>query len=199
MVLGGADPPGATPLTHDELVGLIPTDLATRGDLDLAEAENIFAARTWAGTRRWTKDALLREEALRDLHRRMFGDVWRWAGQFRRRDTNIGVSWQVIPVELRNLLDDTKAWIDYSTYDADSVTMRFHHRLVQIHVFPNGNGRHARLAADLLARALGQPPFTWGGTTLVDMSEARERYLAALRRLDADRDDVAALLEFARA
>lgn len=196
-LLGGEDPPGATPLSDDDRAGLIPTDLATRGDLNAAEAANVVAARTWAATRAWTADALLRDDVLRDLHRRMYGDVWRWAGTYRRRDTNIGVEWTTIPVALRSMLEDVRAWVEYGTYEPDVLALRFHHRLVQIHVFPNGNGRHARLCADLLARALGGRPFTWGGVALDDVGAARAAYLDALRAMDADRDDVAALLAFA--
>ena len=197
-MLGGPDPPGATPLSADEIDGLLPADVATRADLDEAELENIVAARVWAATRAWSAIGILTREALFDLHRRMFGDVWRWAGSQRRRETSIGVAPETIGVELRNLLDDATTWIQYGTYVADEVALRFHHRLVQIHVFPNGNGRHARFAADLLARALGRPPFTWGGRELVDAGAAREAYLRALRAMDADRDDVAPLLAFAR-
>lgn len=197
--LHGADPPGATPLTDDDLVGLIPNDVATRADLNQVEADNVAAAMVWAATRSWAPAGLLRREALFDLHRRMYGDVWRWAGTQRRRETSIGVAPEVIPVALRDVLEDVTAWVDYGTYDADEAAVRFHHRLVLVHVFPNGNGRHARLCADLLLRALGKRPFTWGGQGLVDPGEARARYLAALRAMDADRDDVASLLAFARA
>ena len=196
--LDGADPPGATPLTDDDLVGLIPTDVATRADLDQVEADNIAGARTWAATTSWTPDRLLRADTLRGLHRRMFGEVWRWAGQWRRRKTSIGVAPEAVAVALQILLDDVKAWIEYGTYDADDIALRFHHRLVLVHPFLNGNGRHARLCADLLARALGRPPFSWGGKNLGDPGAARDRYLAALRALDSYRDDVGPLRDFAR-
>src|SRR5688500_11112676 len=114
--LQGADPAGATPLGEDELDGLIPPDVTTRDDLNRAELNNIVVARTWAAARPWTPDTLLRENILRDLHRRMFGEVWQWAGRPRRRELNIGVAPAAIAVELRNLLDDTRAWIEYGTY-----------------------------------------------------------------------------------
>ena len=195
----GADPPGATPLPDDDRLGLIPTDVATRADLNLVEAENVAAARAWAATRAWTVEGLLRADVLHRLHRRMYGDVWRWAGALRRRETNIGVAPTTIAVALRDLLDDATAWVRFGTFDADVIALRFHHGLVQIHVYPNGNGRHARFCADLFARALDRPPFSWGGRELGDPGAARDRYLTALRRMDADRDDVAALLAFARA
>jgi Fic-DOC domain mobile mystery protein B len=197
--LGGDDPPGATPLTDDDRVGLIPTDVATRGDLNDVEAANISVARTWATTRSWTAESLLRDSTLRDLHRRMYEQVWRWAGTYRRRDTNIGVEWATIPVALRDLLDDAQAWVTYATFEPDVLALRFHHRLVQVHAFPNGNGRHARLVTDLLARALDRPAFTWGGADLTDVGAARAAYLNALRAMNADREDVVALLAFARA
>lgn len=181
------------------MTGLVPSDIATRADLDLAELENIVAARTWVSAQTWTVDRLLAEATLKALHRRMFGDVWRWAGTFRKRQTNVGSSPHAIAVDLRSLLDDTRAWIEFATFEADVIALRFHHRLVLVHVFPNGNGRHARLCADLLVGALGRPAFSWGGRELVDASAARDAYLAALRDMDRNADDVAALLAFARA
>lgn len=198
LVLGGADAPGATPLGPDEVEGLIPTHVAARGDLDAAELENIVAARLWAARRSWPPERLLRVDRLREVHRRMFGDVWRWAGTLRRRDTNIGVPWPAIPVALRDLVDDATVWLAAGTYPPDVAVLRFHHRLVLVHPFPNGNGRHARFYADLLARELGRPPFTWGGVRGFDPVAARAAYLAAVRAMDADPDDVEPLLAFAR-
>jgi Fic-DOC domain mobile mystery protein B len=194
----GGDPPGATPLTPEDLDGLLPSDLATRGDLDRAELENIVEARIWATGRTWTPAALLDPFAVRDLHRRMFADVWRWAGTWRRRETSIGVAPETIAVRVRDLLDDALAWVAHATYPPDEIALRLHHRLALVHPFPNGNGRHARLCADLLARSLGQPVFTWSGGDLGSADATRERYLAALRRMDADPDAVDALVAFAR-
>lgn len=199
VVLGGTDPSGATPLEPDDLEGLIPSDVATRGDLDRAELENIVEARTWAFGRRWDPERLLRVEVLRDLHRRMFRDVWRWAGELRRRETSIGVAPEMVAVELRVLVDDAAFWLANGTYDPDEAVLRFHHRLVQVHAFRNGNGRHARFCADLLARGLGLRPYTWGGRDLTDATAAREAYLTALRAMDRNRDDVVPLRHFARA
>ncbi|WP_374566370.1 Fic family protein [Nitrosomonas sp.] len=74
--------------------------------------------------------------------------------------------------------------------------MRFSHRLVAIHPFPNGNGRVSRLIGDLLAQQLEQEPFTWGRANLVDAGETRARYIEALRA--ADNHDIRPLLLFAR-
>jgi len=193
---GPPDPLGATPLTIEDLEGLIPTDLATRGDLDRAELENILEARAWASRRRWKPEGLLDRYALADLHRRMFGQVWRWAGTWRSRETSIGISHPLIQTELRTLVDDALAWAEFATYPPDEIAVRFHHRLVFIHPFPNGNGRHARLAADLLAGSLGQPVFSWSQRPgeLPD----RRGYREALQALDRDRDDITRLLKFAR-
>lgn len=190
------DPVGATPLTDDDLEGLIPTDVATRGDLDRAELENIVEARTWAAGRTWKPDTVLDSHTLADLHRRMFRQVWRWAGKWRSRETSIGIAPERIQTELRMLVDDALAWTEFTTYPADEIAIRFHHRLVFIHPFPNGNGRHARLAADLLMRSLGQPVFTWSQRPGV--LPDRKRYREALQAMDRDREDVARLLKFAR-
>jgi Fic-DOC domain mobile mystery protein B len=140
---------------------------------------------------------VLNERFVKDLHRRMLGDVWRWAGKFRISERNIGIDHWQIPVALRQLLDDTKAWIQYKTYPPDEIAVRFHHRLVRIHPFPNGNGRHSRLMADLLAMQLGRERFSWGRQGLRHPGAMRARYIAALRA--ADEYDVSFLLAFARA
>ncbi len=126
----------------------------------------------------------------------MLGDVWRWAGRFRTSQRNMGIDYWLIPTELRKLLDDTKAWIEFKTYPADEIAVRFHHRLVLIHPFPNGNGRHARFMADLLIMRLGGERFSWGRESLRDPGIARQQYIAALRA--ADNHDLAPLLAFAR-
>ena len=173
---------------------LIPSHIAFRRELNEAEQENIARAHGWALSR--SRD-LLSEKFIRDLHRRMLGDVWRWAGKFRTSERNLGIAFYEIPVALRQLLDDTKAWIEYKTYPPDEIAVRFHHRLVQIHPFPNGNGRHARLMADLLVMRLGCERFSWGSATLHDAGVARQRYVAALQA--ADNHDINPLLVFARA
>jgi Fic-DOC domain mobile mystery protein B len=184
----------ATPLTPEEMRDLIPAHIAYRSELNEAEQENIARAQEWAlGPRR--RD-LLSEKFAGALHRRMLGDVWRWAGRFRTSQRNMGIDYWLIPTELRKLLDDTKAWIEFKTYPADEIAVRFHHRLVLIHPFPNGNGRHARLMADLLIMRLGGERFSWGRESLRDPGVARQQYIAALRA--ADNHDIAPLLAFAR-
>ncbi len=185
--------PGATPLDPDELAGLILGHIATQGELNEWEQQNIQVGDDWA--RKQRKD-ILSEDFLRQLHRRMFGETWRWAGEFRRSDKNIGVNWLHIGVELRKLLDDVRFQIEHGSSPSDEIAVRFHHRLVAIHPFANGNGRHARLMADLLVERLGRPRFTWGSVNLVDAGETRQRYIAALQAADAH--DIAPLLAFAR-
>jgi Fic-DOC domain mobile mystery protein B len=184
--------PGATPLDPDELAGLIPGHIATQGELNEWEQQNIQVGDDWA--RKQRKD-ILSEDFLRQLHRRMFGETWRWAGEFRRSDKNIGVDWLHIGVELRKLLDDVRFQVEHGSYPSDEIAVRLHHRLVAIHPFANGNGRHARLMADLLVERLGRPRFTWGSVKLVDAGETRQRYIAALHAADAH--DIAPLLAFA--
>jgi len=184
----------ATPLTPEEMRDLIPAHIAYRRELNEAEQENIVRAQEWALSRR--RDPLS-EKFVKDLHRRMLGDVWQWAGKFRTSARNIGIDYWQIPVALRQLLDDAKAWIEYSAYPPDEIAVRFHHRLVQIHPFPNGNGRHSRLMADLLAMQLGRERFSWGRGSLRTAGAARARYVEALRA--ADDHDIAPLLVFARA
>ena len=195
-----SEPEGATPLGSDEMDGLIPTWVSNRSELNAVEQENIIAAMHWAFGRAWSVDDLLTAETMRRLHKKMFGDVWKWAGTYRLRETNIGVAPSQIAVQLHDLLADalmrTRTTSDAAAA-ADEIAVWFHHRMVQIHPFPNGNGRHARLAADLLALAMGGRRFTWGSVDLTDAGEARSDYLRALHA--ADRDfDYELLLAFAR-
>ena len=186
-------PPGATPLDADELASLIPGHITTQGELNEWEQLNIAQGENWS---RKQRKEILNEGFLRQLHKQMFGETWKWAGEFRKTDKNIGVDWLQIGVELKKLLDDAHYQIEHASYLPDEIAVRFHHRLVAIHPFPNGNGRHARLMADLLVERLGQPRFTWGSRSLADESETRQRYIAALQA--ADRRDIAPLLAFAR-
>lgn len=183
----------ATPLAPEERDGLIPSYITLRRELNEAEQANILEAGEWAFARR--RDVLT-EAFLKTLHKQMFGRVWRWAGAFRLTERNIGVAPYRISIDLRQLLDDCRHWVEHSTYPPDEIAARFHHRLVSIHPFPNGNGRHARMAADLLLTRLGQPRFTWGQVNLVDPGVTRQAYVAALRA--ADGHDIQPLLEFVR-
>ncbi len=186
-------PPGATPLDPDERAGLIPGHITTQGELNEWEQLNIVHGENWA---RKQRKEILDEGFLRRLHQQMFGETWKWAGEFRKSDKNIGVDWLNIGVELKKLLDDTRYQIEHASYPPDEIALRFHHRLVAIHPFPNGNGRHARLMADLLVERLGRPRFTWGSRSLVDAGDTRKRYIAALQAADAR--DTTPLQAFAR-
>jgi Fic-DOC domain mobile mystery protein B len=187
------DDDGKTPLTHEEREGLIPSYITLRGELNEAEQANIIEAETWASKR---KNGVLDIRSLNELHRRMFGNVWRSAGKFRTSGKNIGVDAYHITTDLQELIDDCNYWIDNGTYEPDEIAARFHHRLVFIHPYPNGNGRHARLAADLLLTMLGRPRFTWGSVNLTDPGKTRAQYIAALQA--ADNRDYRPLLAFVR-
>jgi Fic-DOC domain mobile mystery protein B len=192
-LLFDGDDEANTPLEPDEREGLIPTYITLRAELNEAEQIGIADADRWAFSR---KRDVLNISFLQALHRRMFGNVWRWAGTFRTTPRNIGIDAYRIAVELTQLVDDTRFWIGNETYPPDEIAIRFHHRLVFIHAFPNGNGRHARLAADMLIVHLGQRRFSWGSASLVAAAEARRNYVAALRA--ADGHDITPLFEFAR-
>jgi Fic-DOC domain mobile mystery protein B len=184
---------GQTPLTHEELEGLIPSHITLRGELNEAEQINIIQAQSWVYKR---NNKVLSIRFLNRLHQRMFGNVWKWAGKFRSSGKNIGVDAYKILTELQELINNTAYWIEHETYSPDEIAARFHHKLVFIHPYPNGNGRHARMAADLLLRSMGQAPFTWGSETLTNPSDTRAEYIAALRA--ADSHDYERLLGFVR-
>lgn len=189
-----AEPEAATPLDPNERDGLRFKHISTRGELDELEQVNIESGLLWLARRR--KRDVLSEEFLRTLHRRLFGDVWTWAGEFRRTGKNIGVEPMHISVQLRMLLDDARYWAEHDTFAPREAGACFHHRLVQIHPFPNGNGRHARIAADVyIADRFGSPPIDWAaGQDLQRSTERREAYIAALRAADAG--DCGPLLRF---
>lgn len=189
----GEEIDGSTSLTEEELEQLTPSYITLRHELNEAEQENILEAEEWAFRR---KRDVLSTRFLDNLHKQMFGRVWRWAGVHRQSNKNVGSDAYRIPTELGHLLDDCRYWIDNDTYEQDEIAARFHHRLVWIHSYPNGNGRHARLATDLLLVALGSTPFSWGRINLVNASKTRSEYIAALRA--ADEHDIKPLLEFVR-
>ena len=187
---------GNTPLSADERADLLP-NLANQEELNEWERQNILEAFAWAlapnNLRR--RDPLV-ESYLRDLHRRMFDQTWRWAGAYRTTEKNIGVPPAEIRERLAALLGDERYWLEHETYPPDELAVRFHHRLVFIHPFANGNGRHARLMADVLAQRQARPLFTWGGGDLVRAGDFRQRYIEVLRAADAH--DIGPLLAFAR-
>lgn len=188
-------PEGATPIDPDEVKGLILTHITTRGELDRWEQDNIAEALAWLDK---TKPIdILNGTFIRKLHHRMFKNVWRWAGEFRLTNKNIGVPWWRVSVDVKTLCDDVIWRVEHHMTSPDILAIQFHHRLVSIHPFPNGNGRHARLMADLfLENILQTPRFSWGGKDLSKGSDARKRYMLALYA--ADKNDYDQLVEFAR-
>lgn len=182
-----------TPLTAEEREQLIPSYITLRHELNEAEQINIGAALRWTDAR---KRDVLDREFLSELHRRMFGDVWRWAGQYRTTARNIGVDAHRIAPEVQQAVDDARYWVEHATYSPDEIAVRFSHRLVAAHPFPNGNGCFSRFVGDLLAARLGRPPFSWGRVNLVDAGQTRAQYIEALR--SADNHDILPLVLFAR-
>ncbi len=188
-------PSDATLLNREEIQGLIPTHITTRAELDRLEQENINDAMLWLRSTR--SSDILSESFLKRLHKKMFCNVWRWAGTFRRSDKNIGVAWHQAPIELKKLCDDVRYWMENKTFSEDEIAARFHHRLVSIHLFANGNGRHARLVTDLLlVTLLDRPEFTWGSIDLIKAGQDRRKYIDSLHA--ADKGDYTLLLKFAR-
>ena len=188
---------GQSPLDEDEKEGLIIKTISTRGELDEFEQKNIETAVAWTLSKNYKLDEILSEKFIQEVHKRMFGEVWKWAGKFRKSNKNIGVDKIQIPTELRKLFADCSYWIDHKVFEPDEIAIRFKHRLVQIHLFPNGNGRHSRLCADILiSQGLKKPIFTWGSKNLSKRGELRKKYLEAIYA--ADSGDYELLIKFAR-
>ncbi|MFI5014525.1 MAG: mobile mystery protein B [Hyphomicrobiales bacterium] len=187
----------ATPLEPDERDGLLQSWITYRHDLNEAEQENIVkGAASARGSRSRKAIDLLSEDFAKSLHKHMFGEVWSWAGTYRRTERNIGTDASRVPTEMPMMFDDARHWVEHEIFPPDEIAIRVHHRLVATHAFPNGNGRHARLMADLLIERLGGQAFSWGGGSLVDGGELRAKYVAALQA--ADNHDMGPLLAFAR-
>jgi Fic-DOC domain mobile mystery protein B len=189
-------PIGATPLDPDESQGLIPEHISTQQQLNEWELMNILEAQEKALRTIPPHTDLLNLHYLQHLHKQMFSRTWQWAGTLRKSNKNIGIDWPQIAINIRVLLDDVQYQITNNTYSHDEIAARFHHRLVAIHLFPNGNGRHARLIADVLLQSLGKEKFSWGNADLANVTDVRKNYIQALR--DADQHDYKALLQFVR-
>lgn len=188
---------GQTPLDEDEKEGLKINSITTQGELDEFEQLNIEKAVEWTISMKFKPEKILTEKFVKDLHKKMYADVWKWAGEFRRSEKNIGITWTQIGIELKNLLDDTKYWIENKTYSPEEIAIRFKHRIVSIHCFPNGNGRHSRMMADIILDSLSKTDmFTWHQSNMVKANETRKTYIQALR--EADNGNIEPLIIFAK-
>jgi len=188
---------GQTPLDEEEKEGLLIPAIATHGELDEFEQQNIEQAIQWTLRRSFKPEVVFTEDFIRIVHKRMYGEVWAWAGEFRKSNKNIGIDIWQIPTELKYLLDDASYWHENNTYPPDEIALRFKHRMVSIHCFANGNGRHSRLMADIIIEKIyKQPVFTWGAANLSSDSDTRTAYLKAIK--NADKGDYSLLMAFAR-
>jgi Fic-DOC domain mobile mystery protein B len=188
---------GQTPLDEEEKEGLKIRSITTQQELDEFEQLNIEKAIEWTIHTNLKPEKILTQKFVKDLHRKMFGDVWKWGGEFRKSDKNLGIHWPQISIELKKLLDDTKYWIENNTYSPEEISIRFKHRLVAIHCFPNGNGRHSRMMADIIMESVfGEDSFSWHRSNMVKADETRKKYISALK--EADKGNIKPLIEFAK-
>jgi Fic-DOC domain mobile mystery protein B len=188
---------GQTPLNEEEQNGLLIPSITTREELDEFEQLNIEKAIQWTFGKKWNAEQLFSEKFVKDLHKRMYGEVWKWAGAFRESEKNLGIKSYLIPTELKVLLDDAIFWVQNDTYSPDELAIRFKHRLVSIHCFSNGNGRHSRLMADLIMEKLFNSTFfSWGSSNLVKATDTRKAYIKAVKM--ADKQDLQPLIVFAK-
>lgn len=188
---------GQTPLDETEKEGLRIASVSTHAELDELEQLNLEKALAWIIQTKLKPDQILTEKFLKNVHKRMFGDVWKWAGEFRKTDKNIGTKWPQIGIELKQLLDDVNYWVENETYAADEIAIRFKHRLVSIHCFANGNGRHSRLMADIIIETIFKSElFSWSHSRMSKPDEVRKTYISALKA--ADNGNIEPLVTFAR-
>lgn len=187
---------GQTPLDEDEKEGLKIKSITTQKELDEFEQLNIEKAVEWTIRVNLKPEKILTEKFIKDLHTKMYGDVWKWAGEFRKTDKNIGIKWTQIGIELKNLIDDTKYWLENKTYSSEEIAIRFKHRIVAIHCFPNGNGRHSRMMADIIIESIfGKEIFSWHKSNMVRADKTRKEYIIALK--EADNGNIKPLIKFA--
>ena len=183
-------------MDEEEKEGLKISSITTQGELDEFEQLNIEKAVEWTIRSRFKTERVLTEKFVRDLHKRMYGEVWKWAGEFRKSQKNIGVDWTKIPLELKKLLEDTMYWIENNTFSPEEISIRFKHRIVSIHCFPNGNGRHSRMMADIIMETVfGKDVFKWHQSNMVKANLTRKKYIDALKM--ADNGDIGPLVNFA--
>ncbi|RPD94574.1 mobile mystery protein B [Aureibaculum marinum] len=188
---------GQTPLDEEEKEGLKIKSITTQEELDEFEQLNIEKAVEWTIHTKFKLEKILTEKFVRDLHKKMYGDVWKWAGDFRKTEKNIGIPWTQIGIELKNLLDDTKYWVENKTFPPEEIAIRFKHRIVSIHCFPNGNGRHSRMMADIIMESIfGNEIFSWYQSNMIKANKIRKEYINALK--EADNGNVKPLIEFAK-
>ena len=188
---------GQTPIEEEEKEGLLIKSITTQKELDEFEQLNIEKAVEWTIETRLNSSKILSEKFIRNLHKKMFSEVWKWAGNFRKTDKNIGVKWTQIGLELKILIDDTHYWIANKTYPPEEIAIRFKHRIVSIHCFPNGNGRHSRMIADLIMEyVFDKKPFNWQQANRLNADETRKKYIVSLKQ--ADEGNLHHLIEFAR-
>ncbi|MBJ7881002.1 mobile mystery protein B [Gelidibacter salicanalis] len=187
---------GQTPIDEEEKEGLLIETISTKAELDEFEQLNIEEALQWVFGKKFKPEQVFTEKFIRNLHKRMYGNIWAWAGTFRKSDKNIGVDKHQIPMQLKVLCDDALYWIENRTFSPEEIAIRFKHRLVSIHCFPNGNGRHSRLMADIIIEKLfNKELFSWGASNLSKATETRTAYLQAVKQ--ADQNKYQPLLDFA--
>jgi len=188
---------GQTPLDEEEKENLKIDTVSTRSELDVFEQKNIEEAVAWTYGKKWKPEKILSETFICEVHKKMYGSIWKWAGKYRTSEKNIGVKPYLIATSLKQLSEDTLFWIANNTYPPDEIAVRFKHRLVAIHCFPNGNGRHSRLMADIIIeKVFSLPVFSWGSNKLNQENNSRKEYIKAVK--EGDNSNIAPLLQFAR-
>lgn len=188
---------GQTPLSEEEKEGLLIKSITTHQELDEFEQMNIERAIEWTLIKKFKMEYVLSEKFIKELHYKMFNNVWEWAGKFRLSEKNLGVKFHRIGTELKQLNDDCAFWVKNQTFSEEEIAIRYKHRIVYIHCFPNGNGRHSRLMADIIISHLfNKNVFTWSSASLVNGGEQRTTYLNAIK--EADKHDIKPLIDFAK-
>ena len=166
----------------------------TLQELYIYEAKNITKATLkYLSAKPDKKLAPFDYEWLLQLHYEMFGDVWEWAGKPRKVELSIGIKAYMVPMELKKLVDDLIYWQEHKTFNTIEIASKIHHRAVQIHPFKNGNGRWARMLANIYLKQNGLAPTKWNENLLSKENPHRDKYITALKK--ADKGDYTELIK----
>lgn len=187
------DRDGSTPLDPDQIRGIKFSHLVNMGELDEVEDLNIQKGLEWLN--RQKGDDYLSMEFLCKLHEKLFGDVWKWAGTFRKVEVNLSkIKYYDVGPQLKMFFEDAKLWIEGGRMSWDEISAEMHHRLIAIHPFPNGNGRTTRIYTEYVQKRNKQAVTSWKASLNHDPKERRRVYIKSLQQ--ADKGDFRPLIEF---
>ena len=170
---------GQTPLPPELQKGLISKNVQTIGELDEYEEQNIAEGMVWLEDS--NANSLNYSFWLR-LHKKLFGNVWNWAGEIRSHD--LGNADFLYPEKVRpalmQLIGDAEYWFKNDTYPKKETIARIHEKLLTIHPFANGNGRWSRILTEYICKQNKIDIPKWNLKSKDDPQKRRKEYIEAV-------------------